>query len=416
MKKRAILCFDLKSFYASVECALRNLNPYTTPLVVADPARAGSIVLAVSPYLRAKGYPSRMRLYEVNKVKDLIIARPRMQTYLDYALKVIDIYLDYVSEEDLFVYSIDEVFLDVTNYLNYYRLSKEELAGKILKEIYSKLFLYATCGIGENMLLAKLALDLESKKSKNYLAVWNYEDIKTKLWPVSPLSKMWGIGERMERNLAQLGIVTVYDLAHYNVNVLRKLFGVIGVELYHHANGRDLSKIQDQNKLKALNKRYSIGQVLFKDYSLEEAKLIIKEMAEELARRLRLNKKMAFVVTLAVGYSKLFGGGFKRQMRMENKTRLKSELSHYYLILLENNYEKKPIRKISIGVTNLTTDKASQLTLFKDYLKADLEEKLESSLDEIKMRFSNNSVDKATVLLDYSTKRRRNKTIGGHYA
>lgn len=416
MKKRAILCFDLKSFYASVECALRNLNPYTTPLVVADPARAGSIVLAVSPYLRAKGYPSRMRLYEVNKVKDLIIARPRMQTYLDYALKVIDIYLDYVSEEDLFVYSIDEVFLDVTNYLNYYRLSKEELAGKILKEIYSKLFLYATCGIGENMLLAKLALDLESKKSKNYLAVWNYEDIKTKLWPVSPLSKMWGIGERMERNLAQLGIVTVYDLAHYNVNVLRKLFGAIGVELYHHANGRDLSKIQDQNKLKALNKRYSIGQVLFKDYSLEEAKLIIKEMAEELARRLRLNKKMAFVVTLAVGYSKLFGGGFKRQMRMENKTRLKSELSHYYLILLENNYEKKPIRKISIGVTNLTTDKASQLTLFKDYLKADLEEKLESSLDEIKMRFSNNSVDKATVLLDYSTKRRRNKTIGGHYA
>lgn len=416
MKKRAILCFDLKSFYASVECALRNLNPYTTPLVVADPARAGSIVLAVSPYLRAKGYPSRMRLYEVNKVKDLIIARPRMQTYLDYALKVIDIYLDYVSEEDLFVYSIDEVFLDVTNYLNYYRLSKEELAGKILKEIYSKLFLYATCGIGENMLLAKLALDLESKKSKNYLAVWNYEDIKTKLWPVSPLSKMWGIGERMERNLAQLGIVTVYDLAHYDVNVLRKLFGVIGVELYHHANGRDLSKIQDQNKLKALNKRYSIGQVLFKDYSLEEAKLIIKEMAEELARRLRLNKKMAFVVTLAVGYSKLFGGGFKRQMRMENKTRLKSELSHYYLILLENNYEKKPIRKISIGVTNLTTDKASQLTLFKDYLKADLEEKLESSLDEIKMRFSNNSVDKATVLLDYSTKRRRNKTIGGHYA
>ncbi len=416
MEKREILCIDLKSFYASVECSLRNLNPYLTPLVVADPNRDGGIVLAVSPYLKSKGVPSRCRLYEVPKTPDLIVAMPQMKKYLDFAIKVIDIYLDFVSEEDIFVYSIDETFIDVTSYLSYYKMTSTELASKILREIYKRLKLYATCGIGKNMLIAKLALDLDSKTKKDYIAKWEDKDIKEKLWKVSPLSKMWGIGHRMESNLNRLGINTIYDLAHYDPEKLRKQFGVMGLELYNHANGRDLSLIQDQAKLKPLNARYSVGQVLFKDYNKEEAKLIIKEMIEDISRRLRLNGKTAYVVTLSVGYSKSFGGGFSRQMRLENKTNLTSVLYKNILILLERHYENLPIRRITVGVTNLSSIKNKQLNLFEDYQQEELEYQLEKALDLVKDNYGKNSVLKATALLEHSTQIRRNQTIGGHNA
>ncbi len=416
MEEKQILCIDLKSFYASVECSLRNLNPYTTPLVVADPTREGGIVLAVSPYLKKQGVPSRCRLYEIPKIPDLIVATPRMQKYLDFAVEVLDIYLNFVSDVDLFVYSIDETFLDVTSYLNYYKMNSYQLAKKILKEIHERLGLYATCGIGKNMLIAKLALDLESKTNEDYIAKWNDEDIKNKLWKVKPLSRMWGIGSRMEKNLNRLGIISIYDLAHYDPIKLRKIFGVIGVELFNHANGRDQSEIQDQDNLKPVNKRYSIGQVLFKDYNKEEAKLIIKEMVEDLSRRLRLNKKAAYVVALSVGYTKNVGGGFSRQMRIQNKTNLASKLYDNIIELFENNIENYPIRKITVGVTNLTNIGDKQLSLFEDFQKEELEYKLDSIIDNLKTEHGKNIVNKASALLNHSTQIRRNETIGGHNA
>ena len=290
--ERQILCIDLKSFYASVECVLRDLNPFLTPLAVADESRGGgSIVLAVSPYLKNLGVPSRCRIFEIDKIHSVIFAKPRMNTYIEYSTKVLDIYLDFISDEDLFVYSIDEVFLDVTSYLNYYKMTAYELAKKILKTIHEKLGLYATCGIGPNMLISKLALDLESKKKKDFIATWTKDDIQKKLWPVKPLSKMWGIGPRMEKNLNRLGIYDIGELANYDPKKLHKYFGIMGVELYNHANGRDESKIQDQNELKSIHQSYSVGQVLFKNYNYGDTKLIIREMTDDLARRLRLNKK-----------------------------------------------------------------------------------------------------------------------------
>lgn len=414
MEEKQILCIDLKSFYASVECSLRNLNPYTTPLVVADPTRNGGIVLAVSPYLRTKGVPSRCRLYEVPKVPGLIIAKPQMQKYLDFAIKVLDIYLNFVSDEDLFVYSIDETFLDVTSYLKYYKMNSYELAVKILKEIYSTLGIYATCGIGKNMLLAKLALDLESKTKADYIAKWNDDDIENKLWKVEPLSKMWGIGSRMEKNLNRLGITTVYDLAHYDPVKLKKLFGVIGVELYNHANGRDQSKIQDQDNLRPVNARYSIGQVLFRDYNKNDAKLIIKEMVEDLSRRLRLNNKMASVVTISIGYTKKVGGGFSRQMRIQDKTNLASNIYKNINKLFDEHIEEYPIRRITVGVTNLSNSKNKQLSLFEDFQTEELEYQLDRTIDELKTDYGKNIINKASSLLEHSTQIRRNETIGGH--
>ncbi len=415
--ERQILCIDLKSFYASVECALNGFNPATTPLVVADKERGeGSIVLAVTPYLKSLGFPSRCRIYELDKSVPIIYAKPRMKTYIDYAIKVIDIYLDFISDEDLFVYSIDEAFLDVTNYLNYYKLTVEQLASKILKEIEKRLKIQATCGIGSNMLLAKLALDIESKKVESGIAHWKIEDLKEKLWPIKDLSKMWGIGSRMRRNLNILGIHSIYDLAHYDVKKLHKHFGVMGIELFNHANGRDKSLIKDQDKLMKVNHSYSVGQVLFKDYNETSAKLIIKEMTEDITRRLRLNKKMCQTVKLSIGYSKEFKGGFSRQMKLENKTNNTNKIYEGLIHLFNQFYDDYPIRKISVSVTNLTTDKFNQLSLFEDFESEYMEHLIDSKIDEINNEFGGATVVKATALLEDSTKISRSKTVGGHNA
>lgn len=417
MRKRQILCIDLKSFYASVECALRGLNPDTTPLVVADKERGdGSIVLAVSPYLRSLGFPSRCRIFELNKTIDLIYAKPRMNSYIDYAIKVIDIYLDFVSDEDLFVYSIDEAFLDVTSYLKYYKMTSYELALTILNKIEEELKIKASCGIGENMLMSKFALDIEAKDNKDGIAIWGLEDLKQKLWPLSNLSKMWGIGNRMHENLNRLGIETIYDLAHFDVKRLHKHFGVMGIELYNHANGRDNSLIQDQDILKSVNHSYSVGQVLFKDYTKDGAKLIIREMTEDLTRRLRLNKKMCKTVKLSIGYSKEFSGGFSRQVKLDYKTNRTSKIYEAFSYLLEKFYDNKPIRKISVTVTNLTTQGSEQLSLFEDFQSDYMERMLDSSIDEIQNKYGLNSVFRATALTEESTKLSRSQKVGGHNA
>jgi len=170
---RNIICIDLKSFYASVECALRGLNPFTTPLVVADKSRSnGSVVLAVTPYLKKRGVKSRCRIYELPLDKSIIYAKPRMRKYLEYSTMIIEIYLKYVAFEDMHIYSVDEVFLDLTSYLKFYQKTEEEIAEMILKDILKTTKIPATCGIGPNLLLSKLALDIESKKVPTFIASW----------------------------------------------------------------------------------------------------------------------------------------------------------------------------------------------------------------------------------------------------
>lgn len=417
MENRQILCIDLKSFYASVECAYRGLNPDETALVVADESRGkGSIVLAVSPYLKEKGVPSRCRIFELPKTEKIIYAKPRMNTYIKYSTEVINIYLDFISDEDLFVYSIDEAFLDVTKYLNYYKMTSSELALKILKTIEERLKIKASCGIGNNMLLAKLALDIEAKKTLTGIAYWSTSDVKEKLWPITDLTKMWGIGRKMSLNLNRLGITRIYDLAHFDVKKLKKHFGIMGIELYNHANGKDESYIQDQDKLKSVNHSYSVGQVLFKDYDEKGAKLIIREMTEDLTRRLRLNKKMASTVKLAVNYSKEFGGGFSRQLKLDNKTSSTQKLANAFIKIFNEFYENLPIRKISVSVSNLSTNSTRQLSLFVDYESEYMENLIESSIDELEFTYGKNVVFKATALEKDSTKLSRGKTVGGHNA
>ncbi len=413
---RHIMCIDLKSFYASVECADLGLDPFKTPLVVADKSRGGgSICLAVSPYLRNKGVPGRLRIFELPKNEDIIYCKPRMHKYLEASAKVVSIFLRYVSKDDIHIYSVDESFLDFTDYKRLYPMEDIDLAKKIIKEIYNELKLYATCGIGPNMLLAKLAMDIEAKKNKSQIALWNYNDVETKLWNVRPLSKMWGIGRRMDVHLSNMGYKTVGDIARADVNLLKKKFGVMGEELWYHTHGIDMSLIQDKKKFKALSKSYGVGQVLFEDYDAEKTPLLILEMSDDISSRLRESKKKATCVHLAIGYNQDVGGGFSRQTKVLEPIDLGKEIAGVCLEIFNKFYDGEPVRRIAIAVSGLKDFTGVQLSFFEDKLKDVKEKKLFDTIDQIKRKYGKNSVRRASTELDYSTAKKRNEEIGGHH-
>ncbi len=412
-----IVCIDLKSFYASVECALSGLDPFKTPLVVADKERGGgSIVLAVTPYLKQFGVPNRCRVYELPKTIDIIYRKPRMERYLEYSTKIVEIYLRFISEDDIYVYSVDEVFIDLTEYMDYYKMTDLEFAKMVLDTIYTETKLYATCGIGPNMLMAKLALDIESKHSPDFIAKWEYEDIPTKLWTVTPLSKMWGIGRNMEKNLNSLGIYKIGDLAKYDLKKLKKKFGIIGEELYYHTHGIDMSQIQEKMHTKPTSKSYGIGQTLFQDYYKPEIYQIIREMVDDVCRRLRLGKRMAKTVHFGLAYSKEIGGGFARQMKLPQPSQNESQVFRACLMLMDKFYDNSPIRVVRISVTNFVDKKGYQINLFEDINEVLKEQAVFTAMDEIKEKYGKNSVNRASSELKSSTLKARNDMIGGHHA
>ncbi len=414
--KRNILCIDLKSFFASCECVERGIDPFTYPLVVANPKQGnGAITLAVTPYLKKQGVKSRGRLYEIDKHIKYEIVKPRMNLYIKKSKEVISIYLDYVSDEDLHIYSIDECFLDVTNYLKMYKKSDEELAMEILDTVYKKTGLTATCGIGPNMLLAKIAMDIEAKHNKNNIAKWTYQDIEEKLWPITPLSNMWGIGRRMEKRLNQRGIYSVKDLALTDKNSLKDEFGIMGLELWNHANGIDLSKISDYHKI-AKSESFSHSQVLFKDYNENNIKIIISEMVDVLAARLRKNNKLTGWIGLGIGYSKEIDNGFFHSVKLDNPTDSAYEILRYTLIIFDKFYEFLPIRKVTISCGSLKRKDNVQLNLFESEIEKEEKQSINETIDEIKNKFGKNSLLKATNLLKDSTAKERNLKIGGHYS
>ena len=412
---RNFLCIDLKSFFASAECLDRGLNPFTTPLVVANPTQGnGAITLAVTPYLKTLGVKSRGRLYEIPKSIKYMIAKPRMSLYLAKSREVVEVYLKYVSLEDLHIYSIDECFLDVTNYLKMYEKSDYELALDILEDVQKSTGLTATCGIGPNMLLAKLSMDIEAKHNKDFIAKWTYDDIPNKLWPIHPLSKVWGIGPRMEVNLNRLGIYSVYDLAHYDRNKLKQKFGVIGTELWNHANGIDLSLIGDMEKTK--DKSYSHSQVLFKDYNGNNIKIIIREMVEVVAMRLHKNHVTSSLIGLGIGYSKDVGGSFYHQIKLDQPTDIESVILANALMIFDKYYEGLPIRKVTISCGRLQEKSGVQLNIFDNIEKIKEQEQIDEAILEIKDKYGKNALLKASSLLNDSTIHERNKKIGGHSA
>lgn len=414
---KEIICIDLKSFYASVECSFLNLDPFKTPLVVADKSRGGgSVVLAVTPFLKNLGVPSRCRIYELPKNINIIFRRPQMKKYMIVAKKIIEIYLNYISEEDLHIYSIDEAFLDLTPYLSLYKKNTKEIAQDILKSIYKKTGIYASCGIGKNMLLSKLALDLEAKDSPDFISCWDYNSVKEKLWKVNSLSKMWGIGPRLEKKLHRLGITNVYDLAHYNKEALKEHFGILGEELYYHANGIDQSKIQDKKYIFSKRKSYGQSQVLFRDYYAPDIYIIIRETVDELTRKLRSSNYYTQTIRLGISYSKDFSSGFNRQITLDEPTMSGNEIFKACIKLFQKFYKGFPIRKIYVGLTKLKKLEYKKISIF-DYEEKSIEAEnnIFHKVDEIKRKFGKNFINRSSSMLDSSTIRSRNKMVGGHH-
>lgn len=407
--------FDIKAFYASFECVERRLDPFTTPLAVTDTSRKEStIVLSVSPYLKSLGVPSRCRRKDLpTNIKGMIYATPQMEKYVKESAKVVSVLLDYFGIDDIHVYSIDESFVDLTPYLRLYRKTPYDLCKEIQKKIYDLTKLTVTCGIGSNMFLAKMADDKEAKKAKDYIAVWDESNFREKLWKISPLTEMWGISIGYQTRLNKLGIFNVYDLAHADKELLIKNIGVIGEELYEHANGIDNTNIRE--KYEPVHKNLSLGQVLMMDYTKNDIILIIREMCDDLCARLRKLNLKTSKVYLYIRYSFATEGGFSHQMNLMKPTSSNREIFEALNMLFEKYIDEKAfVRQVGISFASLSNENFNQLSIFENEDKNLMEQNKYLALDEIQSKYGKNSVLRASSLLKKSTAKIRHEQIGGH--
>lgn len=501
------IAIDLKSFYASVECMERDLNPITTNLVVADISRTEkTICLAVSPSLKAYGISGRARLFEViqrvkevnaerqrlapdgvftgssyddrelkespEKALDYIVAPPRMAHYIEYSTKIYEIYLKYVAPEDCHVYSIDEIMMDVTHYLKTYQLSARELAGKIIQDILSTTGITATAGIGTNLYLCKVAMDIVAKhippdKNGVRIASLNEKSYRRILWGHQPITDFWRVGRGYAKKLAEHGMYTMGDVArcsigkpgeYYNEDLLYKLFGVNAELLIDHAWGWEPCTMADIKAYKPRTNSICSGQVLHCPYTAEKARVVVREMAEMLVLDLVDKRLVTDQIVLTVGYDieNLSDSGtrdaYKGEITIDRYGRkipkhahgtanLERSCSSTKLIveavleLYDRIINKKfLVRRITLGANHVTDEntvvketKFEQMDLFTDYealekaRKAEEEElkrerKLQEAMLDIKKKYGKNAILKGTNLIEGATAMDRNRQIGGHKA
>ncbi len=493
--EKVYCCIDLKSFYASVECVERGLNPLKTNLVVADKSRTEkTICLAVSPALKQYGIGGRARLFEVlSKVKeinkmrrkvncykkfsgkavnddilkedktkelDLIIAPPRMAHYIDYSAKIYNIYLKYIAKEDIFVYSIDEVFMDITNYLKYYKLSPKDLITKIIKDVYDTTGITATGGIGTNLFLAKVAMDVvakhtEANKFGVRIAELNEMSYRKMLWNHVPITDIWRVGKGISKRLEKYGMYTMGDVARCSINnedLLYKLFGVNAELLIDHAWGWEPCTIETIKNYKPLAKSISSGQVLQSPYSYDKAKLIVREMAELLALDLVSKKLVSEQLVLTVGYAiENITNDYNGEITIDHYGRAIPKSSHGTInldyktssskIIIEAMIKlferiinpKLLVRRVNMAATKLANEEEEkgklryrQLDLFSsldgennklDYDREVLKEEnnLQNAMLKIKKKYGKNAILKGMDLEDGATTMDRNRQIGGHH-
>ena len=411
--KKAIAVIDLKSFYSSVECACRHLDMFETPLVCCDPYRSdSSVVMSVTPYLKkVYGVPNVCRKRDLPKIKGMIYARPRMSYYLKMAAEVIRIFRNYVAEEDIHVYSVDESFLNIGPYLSLYQCTADELVERIKKDIHEELGLVATAGIGDSMFMAKCALDQEGKKCPPYIATWKQKDYEEKLWSIPKLHQIWGIANGIESHLKRIGIRTPKELGEASVTLLESEFGVIGRQLHDLMHGIDESDLRSPYQVK--EKSLHLGQTLIRDYSYEECFLLIKEMSDDLRRRLRKEKMLARKVFLGVAFAK-GKGSYAKECRLLSPTKDKIKIETAFLSLLEEVPHEYQVRQIFLSLGGLSRESYLQGNFFDDLEREKEQEHLDEKMDEIIGRYGEDALMRCSSLKDYSTAKLRHAQIGGH--
>ena len=456
MSEKTYIAIDLKSFYASVECVERGLNPLTTNLVVADASRtAKTICLAVTPSLKRYGLSGRSRLFEVEqKVKEIkqatgqtieyITAVPRMGLYIKYSVVIYSIYLKYVSPEDIHVYSIDEVFMDVTHYLALYQMSAKELAKKIVLDVYQNTGITATVGLGTNLYLCKIAMDIGAKHilpDEDGVRIAEMDEIsyREKLWEHKPLTDFWRIGAGITRKLAQHGIYTMGDIARMslqNEDWLYKLFGIDAEILIDHAWGYEPCTISHIKQYKPKSNSLGSGQVLQEPYKNEKARIVVREMTEQLVLDLVDQDLVTESLTLHIGYDRINvdEGNYDREIKADYYGRKVPKPAHgtanlgapssstaeivgAVLALFDRITDPSLfIRRINISANHVTPRGFEQLNIFSNPEQLEKERKMQKAMLDIHKRFGKNAILKGTDLQKGATTIERNQQIGGHKA
>ena len=451
-----IAFFDMKSFYASVECVARGLNPLTTSLCVMSRAdNAAGLILASSPVFKEVfGRDNVGRSYDLpfdihtrrvkrtvaikNNIKvtpeyihyieswaqKTLIVPPRMGLYIEKNLQIQKVLQNYASYQEILPYSIDEGFIDLTKSLNYFApnptLSRKEkldlIASKIQHDIWEETGIFSTVGMSNaNPLLAKLALDNEAKQTRTMRANWSYEDVETKVWGIQEMTDFWGIGKRMKKRLNDLGIYSIKELAQANPDQLKRELGIIGVQLFFHANGVDESKVTEPY----VPKSSGIGnsQVLPKDYHEQrDVEIVLAEMAEQVAIRLRKRQRKTTAVSIYIGFSKKIA---KKSLKVQKKvdpTQSTYLLTQHVLQLFRSKYDGGPVRNIGVRYGGLVDEKYAVYSLFDNIKKLERLETLERTVDRIRHKYGFLAIQKGTALCENSRSIARSRLIGGHSA
>ena len=490
MSERSYVAIDLKSFYASVECIERGLDPLTTNLVVADASRTEkTICLAVSPSLKAYGIPGRARLFEVvQKVREVnrsrkpgtpeltyITATPRMSLYVKYSTMIYQVYLRYVAPEDIHVYSIDEVFMDVTAYLKTYRMTAWELARKMVREVLAETGITATAGIGTNLYLCKIAMDIVAKHAPAdadgvRMASLDEMSYRRLLWDHQPLTDFWRVGRGYARRLSEVGLFTMGDIARcslgketefYNEDLLYRIFGINAELLIDHAWGWEPTTIADIKNYKPENNSISSGQVLQCPYPYDKARIVVREMAELLSLDLVAKKLVTDQLVLTVGYdvenltdpakraryqgevtADFYGRLVPKHAHgtenLDGFTSSTRKIVEGTLAIFDRQLDPAlTVRRLNLTACHVVDEKKAaeeekyeQLELFKDYgLTAEQKEreakqeerlarekKMQEAILNLQKRYGKNAVLKGMDLEEGATTRERNGQIGGHKA
>ena len=417
-KQRVYFCIDMKTFYASVECAERGLNPFETNLAVVDENRGkNALWLAITPKMKAQGIKNRCRMSEIPKQINFIRALPRMQLYIDYAADIYEIYLNYFAPQDIYVYSIDESFIDVTDYLPMYNIDAVSFAKKLMNEIAAKMHIPSTAGIGTNLYLAKIALDITAKHSKDHIGYLDEDSYIKTLWNHRPITDFWQIAQGTERRLAKYGIYDMEGIAKAPTDLLYKVFGVNAELLIDHAWGREPCLMEDIKNYRSKSKSVSFSQVLPSDYTYEQAKTVMMEMVIHGCQEMMRRKVITNKVGIFVGYT--FGGreGTGGTTRMTVTTNLPSKIEPYVEQLFERTTDKQvPIRRLGINFEDVCDEGCEGYDLFTNFEEVEREKKREHAILEIADKYGKNAILRGLNYMDGATQRERNTFIGGHRA
>lgn len=463
---RTYLCIDLKSFYASVECRARGLDPFVDNLVVADKERGPTtICLAITPAMKALGIPNRCRLFDIPEEVSYVAARPRMRRYMEVSAQIYSIYLRYVSAQDVHVYSIDECFIDATPYLGLYGMDARSFAKELMGAVRDEVGICATAGVGTNLFLAKVALDVTAKHAPDNIGFLDEESFKRQVWFHRPITDIWSIGPGIARRLAKYGAQDLAGVAALRPETLHKEFGVVAEYLIDHAWGQEPCTIADIRGYEPDSHSLVNGQVLPGPYGFEDARMVLGEMVDASVLELVEKGLACDRISLSVGYARasrgsghvfdvaegegaggsspesaskddleldeVFDGGHGKRRRgsrfgtaptggmrkLERRTNSRRCLMERFGELFDETTDRsRSVRRLSIGMGGLLPEEHATATLFDDAEAEGREHRLQEALVAVRGKFGRNALIKATSLQEKATACERNNQVGGHHA